>query len=101
SVVIVNWNVRDLLRTTLTTLQAELAAEPAVAAEVIVVDNDSHDGSADMVRTEFSDVRLIANDYNAGFSAGNNQGIDIAQGEYVLFLNPDTEVRPGGVRRLL
>jgi len=60
--------------------------------EVIVVDNASTDGSVEMVREEFSDVHLIANAQNRGFPAANNQGVAVAQGRYVLLLNPDTEV---------
>ena len=60
--------------------------------EVIVVDNASTDGSVEMVREEFTGVRLIANVQNRGFPAANNQGIAVAQGRYVFLLNPDTEV---------
>ncbi|MBN1953663.1 MAG: glycosyltransferase family 2 protein [Anaerolineae bacterium] len=84
SIVIVNWNVRDLLRSCLRSI--------APGVEVIVVDNASTDGSAGMVRCEFPSVRLVANDENRGFSAANNQGIALARGRYVLLLNPDAEV---------
>jgi N-acetylglucosaminyl-diphospho-decaprenol L-rhamnosyltransferase len=89
SVVIVNWNVRDLLRRCLHSI---LDARSAVTVEVIVVDNISTDGSVEMVRTEFPGVHLIVNTENRGFPAANNQGIAVAQGRYVLILNPDTEV---------
>ncbi len=61
-------------------------------AEVIVVDNNSNDQSVEMLRTEFPSVKIIDNDFNAGFSKANNQAMDIAQGEYFLLLNPDTVV---------
>jgi GT2 family glycosyltransferase len=96
SVIIVNWNVRDLLRTCLHSLK-DLAPD----SEVIVVDNASCDGSVEMLRAEFPDVRVIANATNAGFGAANNQALKESSGRYVLFLNPDTEVRPAAIQRLL
>ena len=106
SVVIVSWNVRDLLRRCLESIQGsrEQAAdkqpgspttdrhESHVHVETIVVDNSSSDGTVEMVRQDFPNVRLIANEDNRGFPAANNQGIAIAKGRYILLLNPDTEV---------
>ena len=86
SVVIVNWNVRDLLRQCLRLI----LDTQCLTLETIVVDNASTDGSVEMVRAEFSGVHLIANADNRGFPAANNQGIAAAQGGYVLLLNPDT-----------
>jgi hypothetical protein len=65
------------------------------------VDNGSQDGSAEMVRDDFRDVRLIANQDNRGFPAANNQGISVAAGRYVLLLNPDTEVVDDALVRLV
>jgi N-acetylglucosaminyl-diphospho-decaprenol L-rhamnosyltransferase len=87
SVVIVNYNTRDLLRDCLASLAA--STQPA---EVIVVDNASSDGSADMVAAEFPQVRLLAQPQNTWFCGGNNIGVEAASGEYVLLLNPDTVV---------
>lgn len=95
--VIVNWNVRELLRACLNSTLSDMGDD----AELVVVDNASHDGSVDMVRAEFPDVRLIANAVNVGFGAANNQALRESDSRYVLFLNPDTEVRPGAIRRLL
>jgi N-acetylglucosaminyl-diphospho-decaprenol L-rhamnosyltransferase len=69
---------------------SQRASLPSV--EVIVVDNASTDGSAAMVAAEFPWVRLVANSENRGFTGGNNQGLHLSQGCYVLFLNPDTEI---------
>lgn len=63
-----------------------------VSGEVFVVDNNSIDGSVEMVRSKFPDVHLIANTENLGFSKANNQAMMIAKGEYILLLNPDTLV---------
>lgn len=91
SVVIVSWNVRDLLRRCL----RSVSLSPGFAADavyVIVVDNASTDGTAEMVRAEFPSVRLLVNGANTGFTAGCNQGLAAAAGRYVLLLNPDTEL---------
>lgn len=88
SVVIVNWNVSDLLRRCL----HSILDTQCLTLDVIVVDNASADDSVEMVRTEFPGVHLIANADNRGFPAANNQGIAAARGRYILLLNPDTEV---------
>jgi GT2 family glycosyltransferase len=98
SVIVVNWNVRELLRRC---LHSVLNPTSGVALEVIVVDNGSTDGSIEMVRQEFPTVRLIANSDNRGFPAANNQGIAVARGRYVLLLNPDTEVTGDALATLL
>jgi GT2 family glycosyltransferase len=63
-----------------------------IEAEVFVVDNNSIDGSQDMVSSSFPDVKLICNTINTGFSTANNQAIKLSKGEYILLLNPDTVV---------
>jgi GT2 family glycosyltransferase len=88
SIVIVNWNVRDLLRRCL----YSIAQYPVSSIEVIVVDNASTDGSVDVVRAEFRAVRLVVNSENRGFPGAINQGISLARGRYVLLLNPDAEL---------
>ncbi len=88
SVVIVNYNVKDLILISLRTL---FQYHPNTDLEVIVVDNDSKDGSPEAIANEFPQVKLIANKFNAGFPAGNNQGFKIATGDYIFMLNPDTE----------
>lgn len=87
-----------MLDVCLQTLRRELEA---IESEVFVVDNASADGSADMVRASHSWVKLIANDANLGFAAANNQALKISTGDYVLLLNPDTELVPGAISELL
>ncbi|MCW3805014.1 glycosyltransferase family 2 protein [Plebeiibacterium marinum] len=87
SVVIVSYNAVDFLRIC---LHSVFAACHNLKAEVFVVDNNSADNSAEMVSQEFPQCHLIANKHNPGFSIANNQAIQIAQGKYILVLNPDT-----------
>lgn len=89
SVVIVNYNVKYFLEQCLHSVEAAIKG---LDAEVFVVDNNSVDGSADMVREKFPGVKLIANTVNTGFSVANNQAVKEASGEYILLLNPDTVV---------
>ena len=72
-----------------------------LACEVIVVDNASTDGSADLIAVEFPEVKLIRNRDNVGFARGNNQGIRVSQGRYVLLLNSDTLVKPDALTQLV
>jgi len=89
SIIIVSWNVRDLLLDCLNSVYAETKG---VSFEVFVVDNASSDGSAEMVEQEFPQVKLIRNQENLGFAKANNQAIRQSKGRYVLLLNPDTVV---------
>jgi GT2 family glycosyltransferase len=98
TVCIANWNCRDLLRGCLESL---LDQPQGVRLETIVVDNASDDGAADMVAREFPEVRLHRNPVNAGFAQANNLAAQWAQGRYLLFLNNDTVVPPGALRRLV
>ena len=89
SIIIVSWNVRALLQKCL----ASIYRETKQPVEVIVVDNASIDGSADLVAKEYPQVKLIRNAKNLGFARANNQGVKSARGEYVIFLNDDTEIK--------
>lgn len=126
AILIVNWNVRDLLRACLVSLRT--CAASTHQQHLIVVDNASSDGSVEMLRNEFPDVHCIANPSNRGFTGGNNDGLawiekhlrfaidDLRlveatsnsqatnvrrQSDYVLLLNPDTEVTAGALDALL
>jgi O-antigen biosynthesis protein len=90
SVIIVNYNVKHFLEQC---LQSVLKATAGLSVEVFVVDNNSVDGSIEMVREKFPQLNLIANTDNLGFSKANNQAIRLAKGKYVLLLNPDTIVQ--------
>jgi len=99
SVVIVSWNVSDLLRRCLRSVHkvgtdsaGGQTADSDSWREVIVVDNASSDDSVEMVRGQFPEVQLIVNRSNRGFPAAVNQGIETSRGHYVLVLNPDTEI---------
>jgi O-antigen biosynthesis protein len=87
SIIIVNYNVRYFLELC---VDSVLKAANGIDAEVIVVDNNSADDSLQMLRDRFPQVIRIENKENTGFSRANNQGVAIAKGEYILFLNPDT-----------
>jgi GT2 family glycosyltransferase len=106
SIIIVNWNTRELLAECLASvsgsrLQVEGPAAQSLTTATFIVDNASTDGSATMVRERFPWVRLIENPENVGFARANNQGLAQAQGRYVLLLNPDTEVHPGALEVLV
>jgi GT2 family glycosyltransferase len=97
SVVIVSWNVRELLRDC---IESVLSGHgPSV--EVIVIDNASRDGSAEMVKSDFPEVDLVVSETNLGFSRANNVGLARARGRYVFFLNPDTLLRGGTLAQMV
>ena len=89
SIIIVSWNVKDRLRENLKSLWQ---SEGGLNFEVFVVDNNSADGSVEMVKKEFPQVKLISNQENLGFAKANNQAIRKAQGDFILLLNPDMKV---------
>lgn len=94
SIVIISWNVRELLRLCLDSIQENLRGEKGegLLVETIIFDNGSTDGSADMVREDFPRVHLMESEVNLGFTKGNNLAIGQSEGRYILLLNPDTEV---------
>jgi len=98
SVIIVNWNTRDLLRRC---LESIAAAVTGIAHEIIVVDNASSDGSGVMVKERFPAVHLIENPENRGFGAANNQALRIMAGKYALLLNSDAMLTENAVSELI
>lgn len=96
SVLIVNWNTREILRDCLKSLYEQTRG---LTFEVIVIDNASEDGSPQMVKEAFKEVILVENSTNRGFAAANNQGMAMAKGRYVLLLNSDTVVLDNAIAK--
>ena len=98
SVIIVNWNTRDLLAQCIESVYRTVMG---ISFEIIVVDNASADGSADRVRERFPQVQLLQNDENVGFARANNQAAVASKGRYLLLLNSDALLQAGAVQALL
>jgi GT2 family glycosyltransferase len=98
TVIIVNWNLKEHLEECLQSLRSYGVS---LAIETIVVDNASTDGSAEMVETRFSEVLLIENSDNVGFSRANNQAMEVASGRYIFLLNNDTLLFEGSLQILI
>lgn len=89
SIIIVSWNVKDLLKKC---LQSLIKYGEDFDLEIFVIDNASTDGTTWMMKNDFPEINFLPNKENAGFAKANNQGIKRATGDYVLLLNPDTEI---------
>jgi len=87
SIIIVNYNVKYFLEQCINSIKT---ASKGLNIEIIIVDNNSTDGSIEMIQNEFPNCNLIRNNKNVGFSKANNQGIKKSKGKYILLLNPDT-----------
>lgn len=98
SIIIVSWNVREDIVRCLRSIEEN---RPYGEFEVIVVDNASIDSTVDTVTKDFPEVVTVVNNENRGFAAANNQGIKRSQGQYILFLNPDTIVLPNSLNVLV
>ena len=96
SIIIVNWNTRDILRNCLRSIYEQTNE---IDFEVIIVDNASTDGSVEMVKRDFPQAALIENMENRGFAAANNQGLKISKGRYVLLLNSDTVILDNAITK--
>jgi len=95
SLIMLSFNTRELLRKSLSSL---LTISAQTDAEIIVVDNASHDGSADMVAADFPQVRLIRAPQNLGFAGGNNLGREAARGEFLVLVNSDAFIESGALQ---
>lgn len=98
SIIIVSWNVRELLRSCLLSIECE---KGSLAVEVIVVDSASSDGSVDLLASEFPQVIFLPQPENVGFPRGNNIGLAQARGRTLLLLNPDTEVMDQALSKMV
>lgn len=98
SIIIVSYNTRELLADCINSVKKNLTG---LTCEIVVVDNNSTDGSVAMLKKEYPEVRLIENRYNAGFAKANNQGLELCAGEYVLLLNSDTIVLDNALSTLV
>ena len=97
SIVVVSYNTREL---TCKCLSSIYESQPQISFEIIVYDNGSVDGSADAIKELFPGVHVICSDTNIGFGAANNIAVSTAKGDWVLLLNPDTQVLAEGVEQL-
>lgn len=98
SIILVEWNTRDLLKQTLESVYKETMG---FDFEVIVVDNNSADDSAEVVKKDFPQTIVIENNDNLGFAKANNQGMKIAKGDYMMLLNTDVIVLDGAINKLV
>lgn len=97
SIIILNYKSRGLVKQCVKTIGL---CAPSVSHEIIVVDNDSKDGTGEMLAAAFPHVRFIQSSANVGYAAGNNIGIRAARGRYVVIMNPDITVRPGALEAM-
>lgn len=105
SIIIVSYNTKKLTLQTIASAWKEAQSHKNLAkkTEIIVVDNDSKDGTVKAVRSQFSQksIKVIANKHNKGFASANNQAIKIAKGKYIILLNSDTIVQKGSLSKLV
>ena len=97
SIIVISYNTRDMTLDCLRSVQAETK----VPYELIVLDNQSSDGSVEAIATEFPDIRLMRAEENHGFAKGNNIAVEDARGDYLLLLNPDTVILDGAIDRVV
>jgi len=97
SIIIVTWNSQDFIRACLDSIFSQEGVSP----EVFVVDNNSSDKTCEIIRKNYPQVDLIRNPVNLGYAKANNQALKLAQGEFILFLNPDTKLYPDILKKML
>jgi GT2 family glycosyltransferase len=97
SIIIVNWNSKDYLRTCITSIKRSIKK---LKYEIIVIDSASFDGCKEMLEMDFPEVRLVQSEINVGFARANNIGIEQASANMLLCLNPDTEVQDDAIEKL-
>jgi len=98
SIIIVNYNVKEFVKNLLLSLDKALKE---FTSEIIIIDNASSDGSVEDIKIKFPTVKVIANSKNVGFGKANNQGLELAEGEYIVLLNPDTIVKENTFKNLI
>ncbi|MBX3007391.1 MAG: glycosyltransferase [Melioribacteraceae bacterium] len=98
SIIIVNYNVKEFV---LNLLQSIQEASKNIKSEIIIVDNASDDDSVELIQDKYPAVKLISNKENVGFGRANNQGMKVAEGKYILLLNPDTIVREDTFEKMI
>jgi hypothetical protein len=98
SIIIVSWKVKEKLQANLNVL---FKSETSFKFTVYVVDNNSQDGTVEMIKEKFPEVKLIVNSDNLGFAAANNQALKLVDSPFVLLLNPDMQVRPDTLEKVL
>ncbi|NCF75398.1 MAG: glycosyltransferase [Xanthomonadaceae bacterium] len=100
SIIIVNWNVKNLIKKSILSILNKIKN---LNFEIIVIDNNSRDGSKEMLlelQKQYIKLKIIFNNENKGFAKANNQGLKIANGKYILFLNPDTEIKESNFKKI-
>ena len=98
SIILVNYNGKHFLKDCLHSIKKE---SEDLSLEVILVDNNSNDGSREFVKQNFPWVHLLKNENNVGFAVANNQAIDLSSGRYILLLNPDTVIYSGALKKMI
>jgi len=98
SIIIVNYNVKEFLQNLLNSL---IKATANISSEIIVVDNASDDGSVQVIKKRFPEIKLIANKKNVGFGSANNQALELSEGKFIVLINPDTLVKEDTFDKLL
>jgi hypothetical protein len=94
SIIIVNWNSKEYLRKCIASILAETHG---IEYEIVVIDNASFDGSGEMLRECYPQVRFIQSDKNLGFAKANNEAFKLSAGRSLLFLNPDTKIKDDAI----